>query len=108
MLLPAYAALWAGGRHYASLHREHWRTVPRLALVLIASAAVAYLISKGGFYFFSGRYPDASLTGFLLRVPAYFPAALGTLAGYVGVAMVAHVAVRALRRSAPASADARA
>lgn len=108
VLLPAYAALWAGGRHYATLHRDHWSTLPRLALVLIASAIVAYLISKGGFYFFSGRYPDATMTGFLLRVPQYFPPALGTLAGYVGVAMLAHFAVRALRRPAAARAAARA
>lgn len=108
VLLPAYAALWFGGRHYATLHREHWNTVPRLVLVLLVTAVVAYLISKGGFYFLSGHYPDATLPGFLLRVPQYFPPALGTLAGYVGVAMLVHAALRALRRPADARAAARA
>ncbi|WP_281782004.1 hypothetical protein [Lysobacter auxotrophicus] len=82
----AYATLWLGGTWYARGHRDAWSAVPRLALVLGVSASVAYLISKGGFYFFSGRYPDATLAGFLARIPQYYPRSLGTLAGYVGLA----------------------
>lgn len=85
----AYAALWLGGRVYARrLHDGSWRSAPRLALALVASASVAYLLSKGGFYFFSGRYPDADLAGFLARVPHYYPRALGTLAGYAGAGVL--------------------
>jgi len=83
----AYATLWLGGTWYARGHRDTWSAVPRLALVLVVSASVAYLISKGGFYFFSGRYPDATLGGFLARIPQYYPRSLGTLAGYVGLAL---------------------
>lgn len=88
----AYAALWLGGTFYARVHRDRWSTLPKMALTLVATASIAYLISKGGFYFFSGRYPDATLTGFLARIPQYYPRSLGTLAGYVGVAFL----VRAL------------
>ncbi|MCD7097466.1 hypothetical protein [Stenotrophomonas sp. MMGLT7] len=85
----AYTALWLGGRFYARrLHDGGWRSVPRLALALVAAASVAYLLSKGGFYFFSGRYPDAELAGFLARVPHYYPRALGTLAGYAGAGLL--------------------
>lgn len=91
----AYAALWFGGTLYAGAHRDRWATVPRLALSLVATASVAYLISKGGFYFLSGRYPDPTLTGFLARIPQYYPRSLGTLAGYVGVAFVVRaIAIR--------------
>ena len=89
-LALAYASLWCAGRWYARRwHDGRWRSVPRLALWLVVSASVAYVLSKGGFYFFSGRYPDADLAGFLARVPRFYPAALGTLAGYaaVGVAL---------------------
>lgn len=82
----AYAALWLGGTLYARLHRGGWSGVPRLALVLIATASIAYLISKGGFYFFSGRYPEPTFAGFIARIPQYYPRALGTLCGYVGLA----------------------
>ncbi|MGO1071175.1 hypothetical protein [Lysobacter sp. CA199] len=83
-LALAYGSLWWGGRLYSRMHRDHWSSVPRLVLVLLATSAVAYVISKGGFYFLSGRYPDASLAGFIDRVPRYYPRTLGTLAGYVG------------------------
>lgn len=88
----AYAALWFGGNAHARTHREGVGGVPRLALALVATATVAYVISKGGFYFFSGRYPDATAAGFIARIPQYYPRALGTLAGYVGIAF----ALRAL------------
>lgn len=95
-LALAYGALWLGGRHYARLHRDHWSTVPRLVLVLLASSVVAYLISKGGFYFLSGRYPEASLAGFIERIPRYYPRTLGTLAGYVGAGFLAYASLRLL------------
>lgn len=98
----AYAALWLGGHVYARrLHRGGWRDVPRLALALVVTATVAYLLSKGGFYFFSGHYPQADLAGFLARVPHYYPRALGTLAGYsaVGLAIVAMFRRRASVRA---------
>ncbi|MEI2454086.1 hypothetical protein [Lysobacter firmicutimachus] len=90
----AYGALWFGGRIYARAHRDAWSAVPRLAWVLLATSAVAYLISKGGFYFLSGRYPDASLAGFLERVPQYYPRSLGALAGYVGAGFAAYSLAR--------------
>lgn len=95
-LAVAYAVLWFGGRTYARMHREDWRAVPRLTLVLLVTASAAYLVSKGGFHFFSGRHPDPSLANFVARIPRYYPPALGTLAGYVGVAMVVRALCRAI------------
>jgi len=97
----AYASLWLGGHVYARrLHRGRRGDLPRLALALVATASVAYLFSKGGFYFFSGHYPQADLAGFLARVPHYYPRALGTLAGYsaAGLAIVAMLQQRASSR----------
>lgn len=99
----AYAALWLGGTFYARMHRDAWSTVPRLALLLVATASIAYLVSKGGFYFFSGRYPDATFAGFLARIPQYYPRSLGTFAGYVGVAF----ALRAVATKFASLRDAR-
>ena len=98
----AYAALWLGGRAYARLHRDGWGTLPRLALAMLASSAAAYLIAKGGFYFLSGRYPDASLAGFVERIPRHYPRCLGSLAAYVALAVLAYAA--SLRRPGGAGA----
>lgn len=105
-LAIAYAALWWGGRFYARMHRDRIGTVPMLALTLVATSVVAYLISKGGFYFLSGRYPDASWAGFLDRIPQYFPRTLGTLAGYVGAGFAVYAAARAFESRQRAGAPA--
>ncbi|MCQ4349053.1 hypothetical protein NGA35_16805 [Pseudomonas stutzeri] len=86
LLLPAYAALWYGGRLYARLHRDALDTLPRLLGCLLGSSLACHLLSSGGFYFFSGRYPEASLAGFLPRIAAYWPQSLAALALYVGLA----------------------
>lgn len=93
-LALAYGALWWGGRVYARMHRDRIATVPVLVLSLLATSAIAYLISKGGFYFLSGRYPDATWAGFLDRIPRYYPRTLGTLAGYVGAGFVVYAVAR--------------
>ncbi|MBB1088566.1 hypothetical protein H4F99_08705 [Lysobacter sp. SG-8] len=84
----AYASLWLGGHYYRRLHIDHWRTVPRLVLTLLAAGSLAYLLSKGGYWFFSGRYTDPTLAGFVERIPRYYPRAIGTLAGYVGAVFI--------------------
>lgn len=107
-LAMAYTVLWFGGRAYARGHREDWRALPRLALVLLATASVAYLVSKGGFHFFSGRHPDPTFANFVARIPRYYPPALGTLAGYVGIAMALRLLCRAAASRLTVNRDARA
>jgi hypothetical protein len=105
LLLPAYAALWFGGRLYARLHRDAWSSLASLLACVLASSVVCHLLSSGGFYFFSGRYPEASLAGFLPRIAAYYPQSLQALALYVGVAalLVAGAYAWAQRSSAEVS-----
>lgn len=106
-LALAYAVLWCGGRLSAvQLQREGWCGVAGLPLALLISGSAAYLLSKGGFYFLSGRYPHATLGGFMARVPAYYPRALGTLAGYVGMAFALVGALRAAGTRSPVGARA--
>ena len=97
-LVPAYASLWLGGRLLAKVAREDLRSLALLVLSVLVAALVAYLISGGSFYFFSGRYPEPSLAGFVWRIGHYVPQHLGNLAFYIGSALLLHVAlVSALR-----------
>lgn len=95
-LAPAYATLWLAGNFYARIHLDRWSTLPRLALVMVLAAFVAYACSGGGFYFFSGRYPEPTLAGFAGRIARYYPRSLGTLAGYAGAAFALWASLRAL------------
>jgi len=92
VLVPAYGTLWASGRFYARWHELHWRSVPRLALVLLASVFFTYLISGGGYYMLSGHYTP-TFAGFLPRIAHYYPHWLGVTAGYVGFVLALHAVV---------------
>ncbi|MFA4432872.1 hypothetical protein P2B10_01330 [Xanthomonas perforans] len=106
-LALAYAALWWGGLLFASqLQREAWRRVTGPLLALLISGSAAYVLSKAGFYFLSGRYPHATLSGFIARVPADYPHALATLAGYIGLAFALLAAHRAAGARPPMGARA--
>jgi hypothetical protein len=96
----AYLALWFSGRVYARLyHRDRIATLLPLGVALIATALLAYCISGGGFYFFSGRYPDSSLAGFGERLLHYYPPSLGNLALYVGAAAAVYAVARLIQRN---------
>ncbi|ALS96564.1 hypothetical protein [Xanthomonas oryzae] len=95
-LALAYAVSWCGGRLCALQLRHQARrgvTAPLWALLISGSAA--YLLSKGGFYFLSGRYPHATLAELIARVPTDYLRALGTLTGDVGLAFARLAALRA-------------
>lgn len=94
LLVPAYGSMWLGGRIYARLHQEKLSSVLVLAATVIASATVCYLFSGGGFLFFSGRYPDPTLSMLVERFSVYLPRYLVSVAWYVGVAALLFTAIR--------------
>ncbi|MEN9118494.1 hypothetical protein [Xanthomonas euvesicatoria] len=106
-LALAYAALWWGGLLFASqLQHQAWRRVTGPLLALLISGSAAYVLSKAGFYFLSGRYPHATLSGFIARMPADYLHALATLAGYIGLAFALLAAHRAAGARPPMGARA--
>jgi hypothetical protein len=91
-LLPAYGSLWLAGRWFAKHYSFGVQALPRLGASLLGGAVLAELFSSGGFYFFSGRYAEPTLAEFGMRLVKYFPHALETLAFWMGIAIVVHVA----------------
>lgn len=90
-LLPAYGALWFGGRWYSGRHRFEWRTLMPLSVSVLASAIVCKLFSSGGFYFFSGRFAEPTVSEFGARLLKYFPGSLYALVFYLSIAALAYV-----------------
>lgn len=95
-LVPAYGALWFGGRLYAGWHREQVSSLLILTPTLVISAMVAQVFSSGGFYWLSGRYADQTWSGMVERVVGYLPKSLSGLALYVALAVVVYVTARML------------
>jgi hypothetical protein len=93
-LIPAYGALWLGGRIYSRLHRWAWPTLLPLSAVVLVSVTLALLISSGSFYLFSGYFPEMNALEYADRVAKYFPAYLASTCLYVAIAAGVQTAVR--------------
>lgn len=96
-LIPAYGALWFTGRWFSTHTATSFRSLGILAVAVTGSAAVAELISSGSFYFFSGRFTDVSLAGFIPRFLQYFPGNLAAMSLYVGFAAALYAIIVQLR-----------
>lgn len=92
-LLPAYGSLWLAGRWYADRHRFAWRNLVPLVGAMLAGAVFCELFSSGGFYFFSGRFAETSISEFGSRLLRFFPPYLQSLGFYVGGAAISHVLI---------------
>lgn len=71
-LIPTYAVLWFSGRYYARVHQYGLRSLVAFAGIAFAAVSVAFLISNGAFYLFSGRYPDMSIAEYGARIAQYY------------------------------------
>lgn len=96
-LLPAYGALWLGGRWAAARYRFAWSMLPTLAVALLCSAVVSELFSSGGFYFFGGRYVDPTMAEFGVRLMKYFPSMLSSFGFWISIAAAVHIALALAR-----------
>lgn len=71
-LIPTYAVLWFSGRYYARVHQHSWRSLGIFSGLAVAAVSVAFLISNGAFYAFSGRFPDMNMSEYAIRVAQYY------------------------------------
>jgi hypothetical protein len=105
MLLPAYAVMWSAGRLVADRFGERFSTLMPAAVLLVLATLVSNLFSSGGFYFLGGRFPDATVAGFIPRLAKYFPGTLLATLLWSGVGAAAYAALLVARpelRRAPA------
>lgn len=71
-LIPTYAALWFAGRYYARQYQHSLRSLGVFAGLSFAATNVAFVISNGSFYLFSGRFPDMSIATYAARMTQYY------------------------------------
>ncbi|MDO9012903.1 MAG: hypothetical protein Q7U78_14040 [Gallionella sp.] len=100
-LIPTYAVLWFAGRYYARSHQNNLRSLGLFSVISFAAANVAFVVSNGAFYVFSGRYPDASVAEYTARMVQYYvPYVSGTVVYLVPAVMLY---VLFTRRAVPAN-----
>lgn len=92
-LIPAYTALWFGGRWMAHKTDTGMQGLAKLTGAALASTAVAFVISNGAFYWFGGRVAATSNAQFVQTFVDYAPSFFGSTLMYLAVIAVAHVVV---------------
>ncbi len=95
-LAPTYAALWFGGRFIKQTHHHslmHYAAL--LALTVVFSTSIAFLISNGSFYWFSGKVSGIGIVDYALELSGEFSPYVGATLFYV----LAGLGVNALLRS---------
>jgi hypothetical protein len=72
-LIPTYGVMWLAGDYSKKLNQTNaLGLVQQLGILLIATT-MAFVISNGSFYLFSGRYPEPNLNVYLERFALYYP-----------------------------------
>ena len=71
-LIPTYAALWYAGRYYARIHQFSLRGLGMFTGISLVAINVAFLISNGAFYLFSGRFSDMNVAEYSSRIAQYY------------------------------------
>lgn len=73
-LIPTYAATFIAGHWSKKYTSFKVSDVSIQFALLVVSATIAFFISNGGFYVFSGKFSDLSLVEYAGRVAKYYPA----------------------------------
>jgi hypothetical protein len=71
-LIPTYAALWLAGRYYARMHQNTLRSLAVFTGVAFAALNVAFVLSNGSFYLFSGRNADIGAAQYAAQIAQYY------------------------------------
>jgi hypothetical protein len=76
-LIPTYAAMWFAGLWCGRFKTPSPNTAAQQFAVLLMATSVAFLISNGSFYLFSGRYADLSWGQYFARIAQHYPSYVG-------------------------------
>ncbi len=96
LLLPAYAALWLGGRLLQPGRVLSVAGLAGVCLSLVISTVVAHELSSGGFYLLSGYFEQPEWSEYLARARLYLPGYLFRAALYVTFGLSIHWLLRRL------------
>ena len=96
-LVPTYAALWFGGRFIKQTpHRSLMHYAAVLALTVVLSSSLAFLISNGSFYWFSGKVSGIGIVDYAVELAGEFSPYVGATLFYVLAAMGINALLRSL------------
>lgn len=90
-LIPTYAVLWFAGRYCARVHQNNLRSLGIFSAISFAAVNVAFFISNGAFYLFSGKFADVTLAQYAARIAQYYLPYVSGVAIYLIPAVMLYV-----------------
>jgi len=99
-VIPAYSALWFGGRYVAKKYSENLKGLMIFIAVALISIVACDLISSGGFYWMSTSQVELSMSDFVSHIISYLPSTLKTTLFYLSAAALIHMTVIQARKFA--------
>jgi hypothetical protein len=72
-LIPAYGVMWLAGDYSKKFSQFNMLGLLKRFAMLLIAVTLAFFISNGSFYLFSGRYPEPNLAVYLERAALYYP-----------------------------------
>jgi hypothetical protein len=105
-LLPTYAVMWFGGRWFQRLPRQSWNHYSLMLAVLLGwSTSLAFLISNGSFFWFSGKVSAVGILDYAFGLTGEFPHYMGATAFYVLLGLGAKALLHLLANVLPGEVD---
>lgn len=92
-LVPAYAALWAGGSWLERHHSMDARGLGLFAISLVGALSLSYFISNASFYWIGDRVAERSFVGWVKNFGDWYWPMLRTPLLYGGIAALVHITV---------------
>lgn len=90
-LIPTYAAMWYAGKFYRAHRHPSWRGLALFAVTAFVATNIAFVISNGSFYLFSGRFADVTAMQYTASMAQYYLPYLISVFLYLSIAVVAQV-----------------
>jgi hypothetical protein len=86
-LLPTYASLTLGGMWARRFLKFGSNDILMMTLTAFAATSIAFVISNGSFYFFSGYFASMSFADYIARTIGYYVPYLGWALFYIAAAL---------------------
>lgn len=97
-LIPTYAVLFYAGRYYAARHRQTLRGLAMFSVTTFAATSVAFVLSSGSFFLFSGRFAEMSALQYTSSVAKYFLPYQISAFMYLAFAVAVQIAANSLSK----------
>lgn len=97
-LIPTYLTMWFGGKTFSSLDIASIGQGLAFGAELFTSSALAFTISSGGYYLFSGHFAEPTVAEFIQRALQYSPSYIGNVFIYMIFAIIAFKGINVANR----------